>query len=154
MSVLKNKRGESRAEFVNVANQIFTETLTFMTKLSSRYARLLSSDTIRLASEVLDNCEKANSIYPHDEQRMSLRAAHLIEARASLMALDVHMAHCYQAMMLNPEGCFTTSSGRTVTSSDAKRKLERMAESLGSLIDHENNLLIKVMNSDKNRNKK
>lgn len=26
MSVLKNKRGESRAEFVNVANQIFTPT--------------------------------------------------------------------------------------------------------------------------------
>ena len=70
------------------------------------------------------------------------------------MALDVHMSHCYQVMMLNPEGCFTTSSGRAVASSDAKRKLERMAESLGSLIDHENNLLIKVMNSDKTRNKK
>ena len=154
MSVLKNKRGESRAEFVNVANQIFTETLNFITKLSSRYSRLLASDTIHLASQVLDECEKANSIYPHDDQRVALRTAHLTEARASLMALDVHMSHCYQAMMLNPEGCFTTSSGRAVASSDAKRKLERMAESLGSLIDHENNLLIKVMNSDKTRNKK
>lgn len=151
MSVLKNKRSESKAEFVNVANQIFAETLQFLSKLSARYSRLLASGIMKLASEILDECEKANSIFPHGEQKIALRAAHLLEARAALMAFDVHMSHCYEAMMLNPEGCFTTSKGKTVTAADAIRKLDNMSQSIGNLIVQENNFLIAVMNSDKSR---
>ena len=109
MSVLKSRRNESRAEFVNVAYAIFTETLQFLTKLSTRYSRLLSDQVIQLASEVLDEAEKANSIFPSDDVKKQLRETHLVEARASLMALDVHLAKCYEVMMLNPQGCFTTS---------------------------------------------
>lgn len=36
MSVLKSRRNENRAEFVNVAYAIFTETLQFLTKLSGK----------------------------------------------------------------------------------------------------------------------
>ena len=48
MSVLKSRRNESRAEFVNVAYAIFTETLQFLTKLSTRYSRLLSDQVIHV----------------------------------------------------------------------------------------------------------
>ena len=41
MSVLKSKRTESKAEFVNTANQIYVETLNFLTRLSARYSRLV-----------------------------------------------------------------------------------------------------------------
>ncbi len=38
-----------------------------------------------------------------------------------------------------------------MSSSDAKKKLERMAQDLGELIDTENGLLTSVLKSDKGR---
>lgn len=151
MSVLKAHRSVSKAEFVNSANKIYIQTINFLSRLSSRYSRLVASQVANLASEVIDNVEKANSIYPSDETRKELRKTHLLEARASLMALDVHLHHCYELMMSNPSGCFTTSSGNTVGSSDAKKKLDHMAQELGDLIDQENILLTNVLKSDKGR---
>lgn len=151
MSVLKYKRTESKAEYLNTANKIYLETLRFLTKLSNRYARLIAGDIINLASEVLDNVEKANSIFPNSEERKKLREKHLLEARGALMALDVHLSHCYGIMIQNPEGCFTTSTGKTVKPHEAVIKLNKMAESLGCLIDSESNLIAKVIKSDKKR---
>lgn len=141
MSVLKQRRTVSKAEFVNTANQIYIETLNFLTRLSARYARLVAEPTAKLAGEVKDLCEKANSIFPSDAQRVNLRTAHLLEARASLMALDSRLTDCYLIMNQNPEGCFTTSKGKAVPASEAMEKLDRMAQSLGDLIDRENELL-------------
>lgn len=151
MSVLKMHRTESKAEFVNTANEIFKETLQFLSRLSSRYSRLLASDVIHLASEVLDNAEKANNIYPSDDTRRELRKVHLLEARAALMALDVHMAHCYEVMMLNPQGCFSTASGKEVPPGEAVKRLDHMAQSLGEKIDKENSLLTNVLKNDRAR---
>lgn len=144
MSVLKQRRTVSKAEFVNTANQIYIETLNFLTRLSARYARLVAEPTAKLAGEVKDFSEKANSIYPMNPpnpQRVKLRTAHLLEARASLMALDSRLTDCYLIMNQNPEGCFTTSKGKAVPASEAMEKLDRMAQSLGDLIDRENDLL-------------
>lgn len=141
MSVLAQKRMTSKAEFINTAAQIYTGTVNFLTRLSARYSRLLAEPVAKLAGEVLDHAEKANSIFPSDAQRISLRKAHLLEARASLMALDVRLTHCYMLMMENPEGCFTTSKGKSVGPKDAMEKLDKMAQSLGELIDRENELL-------------
>ena len=151
MSVLKAHRSESKAEFINTANQIYVQTINFLSRLSSRYSRLMATQVANLATEVLDHAEKANNIYPSDATRKELRKTHLLEARASLMALDVHLAHCYELMMTNPAGCFTTGSGKTVSSTDAKRRLEHMAQELGELIDRENGLLTNVLKSDKGR---
>ena len=141
MSVLKSKRTTSKAEFVNTAHQIFVETLGFLTRLSARYSRLLAEPTAKLAVEVIDHAEKANSIFPSDLQRVELRKAHLLEARASLMALDVRLTHCYTLMSQNPQGCFTDGKGKSLPPSEAMEKLDRMAQSLGEKIDQENELL-------------
>ena len=141
MSVLKQKRTTSKAEFINTAAQIYVETLNFLSRLSARYSRLVAEPVAKLAGEVLDHAEKANSIFPSDAQRVELRKAHLLEARASLMALDVRLTHCYLIMNENPEGCFTTAKGKSVGSKDAMEKLDKMAQSLGELIDKENELL-------------
>ena len=141
MSVLKQKRAVSKAEFINVAYQIHVETLNFLTRLSARYARMLQEPVAKLSGEVLDHAEKANSIFPSDPQRISIRKAHLLEARASLMALDVRLTLCYDVMSQNPEGAFTTSKGKSVSASDATAMLDKMAQSLGDLIDRENELL-------------
>ena len=151
MSVLKSKRSESKAEFINTANEIYTRTIAFLTRLSARYSRLLAADVARLASEVLDHAEKANSIFPSDDERRRLREAHLLEARASLMALDVHLAHCYSIMQLNPAGCFETNSGKPVKSGDAQKRLDNMSQALGDLIDKENALLTGVLKNEKKK---
>lgn len=141
MSVLKSKRTESKAEYVNVANAIYIETINFLTRISARYSRLIAEPVAKLAGEVIDHAEKANSIYPSDDQRRQLRKAHLLEARASLMALDVRLTHCYLIMNQNPQGCFTTPSGKSVDAKKATERLDKMAQKLGELVDKENDLL-------------
>ena len=106
MSVLKARRTTSKAEYVNTANQIYVETLNFLTRMSAE-----------------------------------LRKAHLLEARASLKALDVRLTHCYLVIMQNPEGGFTTSKGNSVSPKEATEKLDRMAASLGEMIDNEDELI-------------
>ena len=64
MSVLAQKRTVSKAEFINVANQIYVETMNFLTRLSARYSRLIAEPVAKLAGEVKDHSEKANSIFP------------------------------------------------------------------------------------------
>ena len=122
MSVLKEKRTVSKAEYVNTANQIYVETVGFLTRLSARYSRLIAEGT-----------------------------AHLLEALASLSALDVRLTHAYLVMYQNPQGCFTAPSGKTVPPKEAMDKLDRMAQSLGELIDREDTLLRNILESDRKR---
>lgn len=61
MSVLKQKRTTSKAEFINTANQIYVETINFLTRLSARYSRLIAEPVAKLAGEIIDHAEKANS---------------------------------------------------------------------------------------------
>ena len=49
MSVLKSKRTESKAEYVNVANAIYIETINFLTRISARYSRLIAEPVAKLA---------------------------------------------------------------------------------------------------------
>lgn len=151
MSVLSKNRTLSKAEYVNKANEIYVETIRFLTRLSSRYARLLAEPVATLAGEVIDECEKANSIFPKGDVKKELRLRHLTEAIASLHALDVRLAHIYQIMMWNPQGCFESTNVKTKDNTDAVRRLDRMAEKLGCLIDDEDKLIQAVIASDKTR---
>lgn len=81
MSVLKAHRGQSKAEFVNTANAIYTETLWFLSRLSSRYSRLLAKDTIHEAHEIVANAEAANSMMPVDQLRYEERTRYLLRLR-------------------------------------------------------------------------
>lgn len=151
MSVLKSKRSTSKAEYVNLANEIYTKTVAFLTRLSARYARLLAEPVAALAGEVIDQTEKANSIFPKGEPNLGLRKGHLLEARAALMALDVRLGHCYTILALNPQGCFTKPDGKSVPPAEATKKLDDMSQSLGEKIDRENELIRAVLESDRKR---
>ena len=151
MSVLKSQQSKSKAEFVNVADDIFSETLGFMARLSNRYQRLLARDTMNLASKVLDHAEMAQNIFIHDEQTYTLRRGHVLECRASLMALDVHMCHVWRTMMKNPQGCFTNTKGQTKSPSEAIEILDKMAVSLGEKIDQEKNMLTSLLQADRKK---
>ena len=72
MSVLKDKRLPSKAEYVNTANEIYIETMAFLPRLSARYSRLMAGFPAKLAAEVVEYTEKANKIFP---QRRAAEAA-------------------------------------------------------------------------------
>ena len=151
MSVLKEKRTTSAAEYVNTANQIYVETVAFLTRLSARYSRLLAEATAKLAGEIMDHAEKANKIFPSDDQRKQQRKAHHLEALAALSALDVRLTHCYLIMYQNPQGCFVDGKGKAIPPVEAVARLDNMAQSLGELIDQEETLLRNIMDSDRKR---
>ncbi len=44
-------------------------------------------------------------------------------------------------MTQNPQGCFTTPSGKSVDAKKATERLDKMAQKLGDLIDKEDDLL-------------
>ena len=151
MSVLKSKRSTSKAEYVNRANELYTETVAFLTGLSARYARLLAEPVAARAGESIDRTEKANSILPKGEPNLGMRKGHLLEARAALMALDVRLGHCYTILAMNPQGCFTKPDGKSVPPAEATKKLDDMSQSLGEKIDRENELIRAVLESDRKR---
>ncbi len=151
MSVLKSKQNLSRAEFVNVANEIFTETYQFLSRVSARYGRLLAPEICARASDVIDHCEMANKVLPTDKVKAEYRERHLLEALGAVSALDVKMAHLYNIMMKNPQGCFTDTKGKTLEASRATKRLDSMAQSLGEKIDREMNLIKAVLDSDRSR---
>ena len=63
MSVLKDKRTTSKAEYVNVANQIYVKTVDFLSRVSPRYSRLIAADTAHLAGQVMDHAAQA-AVFP------------------------------------------------------------------------------------------
>lgn len=147
MSVLASKRSESSVEFINTANNIVEEVDDFLMRLSARAGRLYREPISKLAHQILEHTEKANSIYPteDDNVRLDLREEHLLEARGALMALDVEMGRLYRVLNNNPQGCFSNSEGKSLPPSEARRKLDSMAQSLGEKIDAENALLTGAM---------
>ena len=148
MSVLKNKRTTSKAEFVNTANEIYTATVDFLTRMSARYSRLLAGPTAQMAAEVLDHAEKAQSYFTSDDIHLDLREQSLLMARGALMALDVQLLHWYLVMITNPQGCFTDAKGNKVPPKEATDRLDAMAQNLGELIDKEDDLLKGTLKSD------
>ena len=151
ISVLKSRRNESKAEYVRVAHEIVDETVRFVSRLSARYARIMSERVTNLAYEVSDHTSKANVVLPVDEERFKHRKENLITAKGALSALDTALTDVYCILMKNPEGAFSTRHGNPFSSSEAVERLEKMAEKLGGLIDDEERLIEAVMKNDKER---
>lgn len=149
MSVLKNKRKESKAEYINCAYKIYICTIEFLSKLSARYSRLTAQDIAHTAYEIMSNCESANAIFPSDSIKADLREGYLLRAKASLQALDVSLSVVYDILSKNPSGAFTTSTNKNVAKADAGRKLDNMSQELGELIDSELKMINKILKSDK-----
>ncbi len=154
MSVLKCKRSESKTEFIRVANEIYTGTLQFLSRLSARYSRLIAGNTMQTAHNILQYSMMANSMRPTDEIRYGERTKLLLLARAATEALDSQLCHVYEVLMMNPEGAFANGKGNSVPASEAVKKLDYMAENLGCKIDEEVRLLTGVLKADKKAFKK
>ncbi|MBQ7609099.1 MAG: hypothetical protein IJU76_14210 [Desulfovibrionaceae bacterium] len=107
--------------------------------------------TIKLASDIADFCEKGNSVYPSDTVRLELRESYLLQARASLMALDVKMADIYLVLRQNPQGAFVTEGEKLKEPPQAMGRIQTMSQTLGEMIDRENGYITSLLKSDKQR---
>lgn len=154
MSVLKSKRGESRAEFVYTAYSIYKHTLQFLTRLSARYARIMEMDISHAAFRLADNVFAGNAINVRDEEARLIRERHFLEAQGALSTLKTTMTICYEVLMMNPEGCFTNSKGKVLNSQEAAERIGSMSQEIGDLINKEDALLKGVLKSDKDRYRK
>ncbi len=67
MSVLKAHRTESKAEYVNTANQIYVGTIQFLSRLSARYSRLMAQTVATLASEALYTALMTDTLLEEEE---------------------------------------------------------------------------------------
>ena len=149
MSVLKTKRNESTIEYVYTAYKIYTYTIEFISRLSTRYSRLMASDIAHTAFEVLRNCESANSIIITNQETFDKRQSYLIDAKANLSSLDVFLGICYDILSQNPSEAITTRGGKSVGATEANRKLNNMSQTLGEMIDNELEFITKTIKSDR-----
>lgn len=141
MSVLVKRRSESKAEYINTAYLIYAGVVEFLARMSARYSRIMAAHIADLAGQLQAHTEQANAIYPSSVQRKDLRRAHLLEARASLMALDAALTLAYTVLRQNPQGAFTTNKGERMDAGRALKRLENLADNIGQMIDRENALL-------------
>lgn len=151
MSVLSWNRTTSKMEYINVALEIYKETLAFTSRLSARYARTLGNRINDLAAQLAEEVEKGNSIYPNSDDAKRQRKWHLREARGALMALGVQLTMAYRILSESPEDAMckrrkhnadgTRSGPQPMERGEALEKLDKMAERLGLMLDRENELL-------------
>ena len=154
MSVLKSRRSESKAAYINTAFDIQVNVLNFLTRLSSRYSRILAQNVTNLAFEIIDNAEKANSVGYNDDIRAGLRQKYLLQARAALDSLDIQLTLCYDVISQNPQGAYNKASGKSMPSSEAMQKIDNIANRLGNMINEEKRMLNNALKLDYKQQKK
>ena len=151
MSVLKCNRSESKVQFITTAIEIEGKTIHLLTRMSPKYQKLFADKVMGLAIDLVNSCEEANKIYPSSIKRIEMREELLLKAQGYLSALDIQLKFCYDILMMNSKYALESSSGNPVESGSAKEKIDKLALILGDLIDQEDNLIKKVIESDKRR---
>ncbi len=138
MSVYKSKRGESSAQFVETARKLEVHTLAQCLKIPKRYTFFLSTEIMRLASEVYNNVKSANSIFPSNQHEVQMRRDKLTEANNALQCLVGKLGLLGDVLRKNPSQF---------------KGLDNALETWGNLIAEEAKLISGVKKSDKQRYK-
>ena len=87
MSVLKQKRDESKLQFLDTARQLEIFTLRNCVKFPKRYTFFITTEIVQLAQSVYNQVKAANSIFPSGELEINLRREYLIRANCDLQCL-------------------------------------------------------------------
>ena len=151
MSVLKVKRSTSRMEYVTNGYAIESYSIDFTKRLSTKNARLFQEPVKRLAMLQADTAYMANEIYPTNLAEYQVRRLLLGISMVTLHALDKRMSDVYEILMVNPSDAFNRQNGKPMSKADAIARLDKMAETLGDMIDTQDSLIIGVRDSDKER---
>ena len=151
MSVLKEKRSVSKMEYVSNGYAIEKYSIDFTKRLSVKNARIFQDPVKKLAMLQADTAYIANEIFPTNLAEYQIRRLLLGISMATLHALDKRMSDVYEMLMVNPSEAFNRQNGKPVPQSEAIGILDKMAETLGGMIDFQDTLLKGVRDSDKER---
>lgn len=87
MSVIKSKRNQSSAQFLETALQIQHYTLRQCVKFPKRYTILFTQNLTTTATNACTQVKKGNSIFPTNKHEAQLRRDCFLQAYAELQAL-------------------------------------------------------------------
>ena len=87
MAVLKQKRGESKMQFLETARQLEIFTLRNCVKFPKRYTFFITNEIVRLAQSVYNSVKSANSMFPSGQLEMEMRREYLTRANCDLQCL-------------------------------------------------------------------
>ena len=157
MSVLKSKRGESSAEFLELARKLQAETLDYALKLPKRLTFFLSTEIMRWGHEVYNNVKAGNSIFLAKKSDAEKRRDHWIEANNAIQVLDGKVSLAYDALMRNPERFAENEKDpekRAEKIRKGKARLDRATASLTALMNETASQIKKIKDSDASRARK
>ena len=129
MSVLKRNRKESTLEFINTAIEIEVFILKECSKFPKRYFYIITKDIIAFSKEILINVRLANDVFPNNKENIDLRKQYFTKALNAINMLYI------QIDVINR--LFTVR--------------ETFMKNLMELLVKEENLIKKIIISDKNR---
>ena len=95
VSVIKSKRSQSSAQFLETAQQIQIYTLRQCVKFPKRYTILFTQNLTTAAANVCSMVKKGNSIFPTNQHEAQLRRDCFLEAYAELQVLISHITTAY-----------------------------------------------------------
>lgn len=103
MSVYKSKRGVSAIRFIEVARQLEVHTLACCVKSPKRYTFFLTTEIMRLASEIHERVKTANTIFPVNKHEAQLRRDEFTMAYAACSNLDSKLILLYDIIKKEPD---------------------------------------------------
>ena len=95
MSVPPGNRGKSTMQFVETADRIEQRTMQICRRWPKAYMFIIMQRTLSLASEIYEHAQKANAIFPKDEEERALRIRELDMALGALYAYARKIERAY-----------------------------------------------------------
>jgi len=95
MSVVKSKRGESTAEFVNTARELNIYSIQRCVSFPKRYTFYIGQEISNHANNIYSNVLTANAIHPSNKHEAQMRRDHILTAYAEceILISKIGLAH-------------------------------------------------------------
>lgn len=134
MSVPPGNRGKSTMQFVETADKIEQRTMQICRHWPKAYMFIITQRTIMLASEIYEHAQKANAIFPKDEEERALRIRELDMALGALYAYARKIERAYSMFPICGEK-------KNVSESEVENKSNNVLKELMDLcLDEEESL--------------
>lgn len=139
MSVIKEKRGEAKTQFLDSARELEEYTIKQCRRFPKAFTFIITNDLVRYAKGVYEEVIAANTYFPTDHEEYEARKNHINEALVHLRQLDSQLV---------------VARG-VIKHTDKNKKIEDSCwENWGRMINEEYRLLTALKKSDKEQFKK
>lgn len=154
MSLPKFKRKPNGLEYVDNAYVIQIETLRIVSKLNKKWTNIYIIPIEKYVCKQAELVFMANSVNPVRYEDILLRRVLLLFSKSCMDVLDKKLTDMVEILYINPKNCFGRKNGKSYTTAEARKMLDKRLEILGTLYDKQYKLLKGVLESDNKKLKK